>query len=329
MKLDYGVFIISLDFELYWGMRDKMSIEQYRDNLLGVRNAIDKMLSIFDANAIHATWATVGFLFFNDLEHLKKNLPQHKPKYAIDALSPYKYIEASDNLDVKYHFAPEIIEIIQRHSGQEIGTHTFSHYYCLEAGQSLVEFKADISSAIKIAETKGISISSLVFARNQCNPEYLKILTELGIQCYRGTESSWIYNPSNSQEQSKVQRAIRLLDAYLNFSGHHTYNFQDCLLSKPFNFPSSCFLRPYSKQLAFLDGLKLKRITNAMDDAAMNNRIFHLWWHPHNFGINTAKNIVFLEKIVEHYKALEQKYGMKSLNMKELSLLSLPKNLSA
>ena len=35
-----GVFVVSLDFELYWGMRDKVPLAAYRDRLLGVRDAI-------------------------------------------------------------------------------------------------------------------------------------------------------------------------------------------------------------------------------------------------------------------------------------------------
>jgi hypothetical protein len=30
-----GIFTISLDFELYWGMRDKTTIENYSNNLGG------------------------------------------------------------------------------------------------------------------------------------------------------------------------------------------------------------------------------------------------------------------------------------------------------
>ena len=62
MNLKHGVFTISLDFELYWGMIDKKSIYDYKYNLHGVSNAIPKMLRVFCDNNIHATWATVGFL---------------------------------------------------------------------------------------------------------------------------------------------------------------------------------------------------------------------------------------------------------------------------
>ena len=53
--------------------------------------------------------------------------------------------------------------------------------------------------------------------------------------------------------------------------------------------------------------------------ASKKGYIYHLWWHPHNFGSNIKKNLEFLEKIFIHYKSLNIKYGLKSLNMGELA----------
>jgi peptidoglycan/xylan/chitin deacetylase (PgdA/CDA1 family) len=322
MELEHGVFVVSLDFELYWGMPGKKTIEQYSENLRGVRNAVDEMLSLFDANGIHATWATVGFLYFKNSDELKKNLPQHIPQYAADGLSTYSYIEKCGHLEAEYHFAPEVIEKIRRYAGQEIGTHTFSHYYCLEEGQSLREFKEDILQALRAARAKGISVKSLVFPRNQWNKEYLSVLAELGIRCYRGNESHWIYNATDDGRQGKIRRVLRLLDNFVNISGYNTYKLTDHQLEGPIiNLPSSRFLRPYFPGPAFLNGMRLKRITEAMTDAAINHKVFHLWWHPHNFGMYTQQNISFLGEILKHFKSLEKQYGMQTLNMGELSML--------
>ncbi|MCB1984262.1 MAG: polysaccharide deacetylase family protein [Burkholderiales bacterium] len=325
MNLKQGIFTVSLDFELYWGVRDKLSIEQYGDNLLGVRKAIPEILRVFENSDIHATWATVGFLFFNDSDELSKHLPELQPTYSREELSPYKYMDTS-TLDPKYHFAPDLINNILEHKGQEIGTHTFSHYYCLENGQLLEQFEADIKAAIKAAERVNAPTKSFVFPRNQWNATYLSSLDKLGIQCFRGNEGNWIYKASDDEGQNKLQRAFRLADTYLNLSGYNTFDLASCAEERPFNIPSSRFLRPYSKKLAFLDGLKLRRIKKAMSHAASNNKIFHLWWHPHNFGVNINKNISFLSKIADHYDTLSKEYGMKSLNMGEICNLLEPNN---
>ena len=58
-----GQFVISLDFELLWGVRDHADRTSYGKNVLGARDAVPQMLEIFAQNSIRATWATVGFLF--------------------------------------------------------------------------------------------------------------------------------------------------------------------------------------------------------------------------------------------------------------------------
>lgn len=310
--------MISLDFELYWGPRSLYGIDECRNSLLGCREAINKILNIFSSYDIHATWATVGFLFFNNLEHLKKNFPERLPKYLSSEFSPYEYIEKSQRLENLFHFAPDVIDLIQCSGGQEIGTHTFSHYYCIENGQFLEEFRDDICAAIKIAKQKGFLLSSLVFPRNQVNGKYLSALSRLGIMCYRGNQSGWMYEEGYNHE-NKIKRILRLLDAYVHISGIGTYELTDCIKSHPFNFPASHFLRSYSKKLAVFDRIRFNRIARSMEHAAVNNRLFHLWWHPENFGVHTAQNIEFLRKILNHFKELQKKHGMKSMNMRELS----------
>ena len=84
-----GTFIISLDFELNWGVHDVLPLEQYEENLLGTREAIDKMLSLFDDLGIRATWATVGMLFYQNKKELTDNLPSISPSYTNMEFSPY------------------------------------------------------------------------------------------------------------------------------------------------------------------------------------------------------------------------------------------------
>ncbi len=319
--MKHGIFTASLDFELYWGVRDKKSIDQYKENLLGARKAIPEILKLFTSKKIHATWATVGFLFFEDKESLAKKIPNKLPTYNEQILSPYTYINNTPNMDGLYHFAPELIALISESPGQEIGTHTLSHYYCLEKGQTIEQFEEDIYLAIETAKSRKIKIKSIVFPRNQTNKDYFPPLIKLGIKCYRGTEQLWIYRATEDSHDTKLNRALRLIDAYIKISGHNTYNLDDCTKTIPFNFPSSRFLRPYSSKLYALDWLRLRRIKNAMTDAAIKNKIFHLWWHPHNFGKNTKENIEFLSKISDHYLLLKETYGMRSLNMGELCQL--------
>lgn len=321
MREQGAVFVISLDFELYWGVRDRMTLDGYGENLLGVRAAVPAMLALFAEYGIHATWATVGFLFFNNRDELLQGLPERKPDYANSQLSPYHTIEQIGDTEQHdpFHFAPSLIKLIASFPYQEIGTHTFSHYYCLEHGQDIDTFRDDLAAAMRIAKGHNLQLQSLVFPRNQFNGRYLAVCKELGIRAYRGNESSWMYQAKNEDDESLLRRAIRLADAYVNFSSHNAYSWHGITSSFPHNIPSSRFLRPYSPRLRLLEPLRLRRILGDLTYAARTDQVYHLWWHPHNFGVNLEENLAFLRRILAHHARLQETRGMESLNMGELA----------
>ena len=88
LKNNVGSFVISLDFELNWGVRDVYDISQYGKNLLNGREAIPKILLLFKRFQICATWATVGFLTFSNRKDLMNNLPDNLPSYVDEGLNP-------------------------------------------------------------------------------------------------------------------------------------------------------------------------------------------------------------------------------------------------
>jgi hypothetical protein len=65
--------------------------------------------------------------------------------------------------------------------------------------------------------------------------------------------------------------------------------------------------------------MRLRRILSSMTSAAQKQRLFHLWWHPHNFGVNTEANLHFLRAILEHYAQLRQHYNFSSQSMGEVA----------
>ena len=85
-----GTLIVSLDFELFWGMQDGWSLSEYEANVLGGRKAIPQMLALFQKHGIHATWATVGFLFGENEEELRSFFPEKLPNYEKKELSSYR-----------------------------------------------------------------------------------------------------------------------------------------------------------------------------------------------------------------------------------------------
>lgn len=340
LKMNQGNFVISLDFELMWGVRDHATIRNYGNNIAGVHTVIPKLLDIFNTYNIKATFATVGLLFFESKSALLAAVPENLPSYNDANLSPYNgYLETIGDAyqNDPFHYAPLLIKAIQQHPQHEISTHTFSHYYCLAPGQTIEQFRADMVAAKNTALTYGISISSVIFPRNQYNPLYAEVCTVLGIIAYRGNEAHWIYNsmkepgnpllrslfsiagPYRSRLKRMLKRVFRMIDSYINVSGHNCYSGEYLKSRFPVDIPSSRLLRPYSPALAILEPLRLMRIKRGMTYAAKNNLTYHLWWHPHNFGIHQDKNFAFLEEILKHHKKLHLKYNFQSVTMSKLA----------
>jgi hypothetical protein len=313
-----GVMVISLDYELFWGVRDKRTINSYFENLNGVDCAIDLMLNLFSKEEIEVTWAVVGMLFLDNIETLKESISIVNPAYKDKNLSPFNYIQTYSGRDEKFHFASGVIDKINTTKGQYIGSHTFSHYYCKEEGANDRDFSNDLKMAVKIAQRSGIVLKSLVFPRNQIDDSLLYLLKNNNIESYRGNQKGWMYKTSVSNE-SLIKRLIRLFDHYVNISGSNTFDLDFLSPNSVNNIPASSFFRPYSSIFPFLEWLKIRRIKRSMTFAAKNGRGYHLWWHPHNFGMNTKENMRNLREIVNHFLFLKQKYGMTSLSMESLS----------
>jgi peptidoglycan/xylan/chitin deacetylase (PgdA/CDA1 family) len=313
----YGALVISLDFELHWGVRDHERPDgSYRVNLLGARKAIPRLLELFERYGISATWAIVGFLFAESREQLRKFEPALRPSYDDQALDPYRETVGKDEDDDPLHFAPSLIEQIRRCPQQEIATHTFSHYYCREPGQTLEAFKADLNSAIAIAAESGIQLRSIVFPRNQVNPEYAEAVLDLGITCYRGPEHGWMHRGINRQEQTFGLRVARIADTYMDISGKRTARWEEILEPSGLcNVRASRFLSPFRPGLKELEEKRLKRMIDQVKLAAHEHAIVHIWFHPHNFGVYLEHNLQVLEAILQAFASARECDGMRSLSM--------------
>ena len=312
--MNTSTFIISLDFELFWGMFDQSTIADYGSNVTGGRAAIPAMLNLFRSHNIHATWATVGFMFAETTDRLRAYFPSESalPSYEKSTLSPYHIMDDIAVSDPAYWFAPELIRQIASTPGQEVGSHTFSHYYCRESGQTVAQFEADMLAAKEIAEDNNYTLTSVVLPRNQCEPQYTEVLARLGFTAYRDEESDWIHEKIRF---FPLLRLLRLCDVYFPLTGDGGYipKIENGIV----NLVGSRMYKSYFKPLAFMEQLKIRRIKRQMLHAAKNGLTFHLWWHPHNVGVRTEFHLKQLEEILDYYEILNENYGMRSLNMRE------------
>lgn len=311
-----GEFVISLDFELLWGLRDRANRDSYGRNILGAREAVPQMLDLFARNGISATWATVGLLFCESRDELMASMPPEElqPRYANPALSNYSYLSevGKNEAEDPYYFAASLIDRIASTEGQEIATHTFSHFYTLEPGATADAFAADLAAARAVAARRGITLRSIVFPRNQYGAEHVQICETAGITSWRGNPDSWAYRATAGQGQTLLRRGVRLVDAYSGFLGPQTYVPESGSMR---NAPASRFLRPCAGKLAPLHPAHIRTILRGMSSAASAGRGYHLWWHPHNFGRDLEANLEGLRQILAHFQRLHKQYSFDSVAM--------------
>ena len=315
-----GALVISLDFELHWGMRDHVTRrDPPYSRLPQARRAVADMLDVFVARDIRATWATVGFLFAATRDEVETYAPSERPSYLRPELNPYVEPIGVDEEHDPEHLAASLVELIRSSAGQEVASHTFSHYYCLEPGQGEATFRADLAAAQAIALRRGVELTSLVLPRNLWNPNYAAAVFDLGFRCIRGPQRSWGHRPRPGGH-SVIHRGARLADTYVGVAPPPTTDWSKVLLPSGLcDVPASAFLRPYAPHRTRLEPLRLARLRSGLRDAARHGRIFHLWWHPHNFSQHRSENFALLEQVLDEFDRLAASDGMESLTMADVA----------
>ncbi|MDB5763095.1 MAG: hypothetical protein JWQ21_2090 [Herminiimonas sp.] len=308
-------FVISLDFEMLWGMTDLPDAMAYRRHVEGEWDAVPRMLSLFRRHGIHATWATVGMVMCADHAEWRSLRP--------DLLPGYSHIRSSYEMDAvardnpKLFFGRPLVERILATPGQELATHTYSHFYCGEAGATPEQFAADLRCAHEVAAGLGVRCRSMAFPRNQVIKEFVAVAGNAGIRVYRGNPDHWLYRTGHSVPGGLAGRGARFADSWVTLSGSRTaYPEEDGMLV---NIPASLFMRPWSRRLAALESLRLNRLKRSMTSAARAGDICHLWWHPHNFGVDTDRNLAMLESVIKHFLVLQDRYGMQSARLEDFA----------
>lgn len=317
-----GVFCISLDFELHWGCFERMQLnEEEQQYFLNTREVIPRKLDLFAANDVEATWAIVGSLYRKSVTDWKQNLPEVIPTFTHRRASAYAWIEDNGfkGEHDPFHFAPDLVKLVGETPHQEVATHTYAHYFCLEPGQTREQFRADMKMAVEVARAQGHEIRSLVFPRNQFNRDYLSVCSEVGITTVRSSPDIWYWKYATGS--TFKEKFFRAGDAYIKMHPIKPVSLKDINTKTdgPLLIPSTRLYRAWQPKYKIQNRFKLRRILNEMTEAARKNYYYHIWWHPHNFGHHPDECMRELEQIVLHFKKLEKKYGFRTMHMQHIN----------
>ena len=316
-----GTFIISLDYELMWGVRDHATPESYGDAILGGREAIPAMLSLFQRYGIAATWATVGLLLARDRDTMIAHAPpiEARPAYADPRLSPYGDLSTVGRNETEdpLHYGLSIARRILETPGQTLGTHTFSHFYTCEQGATVAAFEADLAAAQAIAADAGLPApASIVFPRNQMSETFIAACARAGIRTVRGNPPGFAHSARAKSAIPKTVRLYRLVDSVMPLAPRHAVPRR---IGDAVDVPATRFLRPAAGAAGRLTPLHIRRILREMSAAAKANQVYHLWWHPHNFGRRTDANLAGLDTILAHYRWLAARFDFLSMTMENFA----------
>jgi hypothetical protein len=278
--------VISLDFELRWGLLDILGEDaaRYRNNLEGVREVVPRLLELFGARDVRATWATVGSVACESWDEWNARAPT-PPQYTEVNLrfrDGYRRIDPGGRL----HFAPDLVRDIARAPGQELASHTFSHVYLREPGFTRDDAARDTDAMVELFRDRGLSpATSFVFPRNQV--AHTDVLRERGIEAWRENPTPFYWQSTTAIEQSRTARALRLSDAFLPLGRR----------AAPAEAQqASYFVRMGLPRPAWnVHRARIRREARRL----RQGEALHLWWHPHNLGDAPAAKTARIGELID------------------------------
>ena len=184
-----------------------------------------------------------------------------RPQYRQPELDPYGEQIGDDEESDPEHLAGSLVRLVASTPGQEVASHTFSHFYCLEDGQDETSFRADLAAAQAIAAQQGLQLTSLVLPRNQWNPRYASAVLDNGFDTYRGPQPSWGHQAKQQEKHTGLNRAARLVDTYAGVSPPPTMAWNQVLEDSGLcNVAASAFLRPFDPRRRLVEPLRQSRL---------------------------------------------------------------------
>jgi peptidoglycan/xylan/chitin deacetylase (PgdA/CDA1 family) len=299
--------VISLDFEMRWGVHDVygLDIDAYRANLEAERTVIPALLRLFADHQVRTTWATVGAIGCSGWQEYFDRAPP-APAYA-DSRFAVKAAYADIDPDGTLHFAPDLMRAILQTPGQELGTHTFSHVFLRERGVTAQDAAADLAAATRLHEERFDGVPrSLVFPRNQ--PAFIGVVRTSSVRIWRGNAAPWYYDCEDSEHNGLLPRALKLIDAFNPLTKRAARLVGDMNRA-------SLFLRLNLPAPAW--GAHVYRIRAELD-ALKADEILHLWFHPHNLGTDIPRGLGRIEEVVSLIQERQTSGSLRSATMSDL-----------
>lgn len=307
-SLERGVFIISIDTELAWGCFDREDREARWKMEERSREAVTRLLALFERYEIAATWALVGHLF---LDRCSGHPEIPRPQYDWFPRDWYCFDPASDAERAPLWYAPDMIRQIRDASPeQELASHSFAHPLFGDAGCGAAAADADVRACVEAARPWGVELRSFVFPRNRIG--HLDVLARHGFRCYRGPDPTWY-----GSFKRPLKRAAHYLDDLLALPPPTVLPRRDGPL---WDIPGSVMLQGMDGPRGWIPAAcRTRRCIAGLERAARRREIFHLWFHPINFSVGMERMLRALEPALARAANLRAEGKLEVLTMGALA----------
>jgi hypothetical protein len=289
-----GRLVISIDVEVGWGTCDRAMTPRHRRALERERDIVERVLALFARYEVRASWAVVGHLLLERCRSRDGRFHPEIPRPIIRGEQRDWFAAHPLNGADPLWYGRDLVErILAATPVQEIASHSFCHVPYAEEGTTPEAVRADLAAARRCHVAMGLPFTTFVFPRNHVG--YRALLAEAGITVYRGRPGG---RPSPIRS-----RLLRRLAAFFYFLAPVAARVVDAGIDDAglVNVPQSMALYTRTGLASVVASRSLvRKATRALDRAAAERRIFHLWFHPSNLAHRTAAQLAVLEGILRH-----------------------------
>lgn len=275
INAESGHLLISLDTELAWGHFD---LDDDRSRLFAtggefVRENVDRLLGLFNDFALTGSWAVVGHLFYDRCEECEVC-----PVLAWEGKHK-SFHDIYGTADRKWYGSDIVQKILASPYFQEIGFHGYTHRVFAENTMTVEDARVEAEEWLRVASRWGIEPGAVVFPRNILG--HRQLLKELGFVCYRDVEvvpRKWQYFDTD-----RPLAPLKPLRAYLStpVAYHPTLDRFGLVVLPASRWIGSDHSFERRIGLDYLFGVRLARVATALEIAAQEKKVIHVYLHPY------------------------------------------------
>jgi peptidoglycan/xylan/chitin deacetylase (PgdA/CDA1 family) len=300
VRLDRGIFTLSLDFELIWGTLDR-GVDTFRGACERERAVVvDQLLGMLAEFEIPATWCTLGHLFLDACAPRDgRKHPEIVPPRLDGSADWFEHDPGgTEDSDPIFYGKRLVDRILACPVPQEIGCHSFSHPMFGDPGCSRETASSELAECVRLAGERGLELRSFAFPRNRVG--HLDVLREHGFTVYRGPDPTWY---EGDRWPRPLKRFGHLSDVVL--ARRPPVVVPEEALPGLWNLPGSMIYFPMHGLRRHIPlSRRVARALKGLDAAVQKRRVFHLWFHPTNLAFETKEMFAGLRRIFERASAL-------------------------